>query len=70
MKLSIWQYRKYTANRNVPYPDSANLRGFHALPVINGLTGGSVQTKNLTRNCAALLKTLMRERMEFWDTGR
>ena len=57
-------------NRNALYLNSANLRGFHALPIINGLTEGPVQTKNSTKNCAALLKTLMRKRMGFWDTGR
>ncbi len=27
MKRSIWQYRKYMTNRNVPYPNSANFHG-------------------------------------------
>ena len=70
MKRSIWQCRKYMANRNVLYPNPANLRESHALPIINGLIEGPAQTKNLTRSCAALLKTLMGKRMGFWDTGR
>lgn len=70
MKRSVWQYRKYMTNRNALYLNSANLQGSHALPIINGLTEGSVQMKNLIKNYAALSKTLMRKRRGFWDTGR
>ncbi len=56
--------------RDAQYQNSADLREFRVLLIINGWTENQVKMRNSARNYVSLSEMRTRKKAGFWVTGR